>query len=418
MSIFSPSEFLIPHEELLEDWAVIACDQFTSQPDYWQAVRSQTAGKPSAYHITFPEAELGGDRAARISSINESMRRCLEIGLFRAFPDSFVYVERTLLDGSIRRGLVGVIDLEAYSYASDAVSPIRATEQTVVERIPPRVQIRKDAPLETSHVMLLADDEADGILSACQAQKDALPKVYDFLLMQGGGHITGWLLSGSAAESVQRAVDAYERGAEARYAAEGRAPLVYAVGDGNHSLATAKTCWEALKEQDPSLAGSAHPARYAMVELQNIHDAAQQFEPIHRILTGVSPAALLEALSTLCAPRGHTVRWAAGERVGTVTLNSALGELPVAILQPFLDRWLIKRGGEIDYIHGEDVAVRLARQDNAAAFLLPNISKADFFRGIVHDGVLPRKTFSMGHAREKRYYLECRRITEQHVVPR
>ena len=410
MSVFSPSELLIPREELLENWAVIACDQFTSQPEYWQAVRAQAGGRPSAYHITFPEAELGGDRALRIAAINESMRRCLENDLFRCFPDAFVYVERTLLDGSIRRGLVGVVDLEAYSYAADAASPIRATEQTVVERIPPRVQIRKDAPLETSHVMLLADDGDDRILSACEAQKETLPKVYDFALMQGGGHIAGWLLSGEAAAAVQTAVDDYERAAEERYRAEGRAPLLYAVGDGNHSLATAKTCWEALKEKDPALVGSRHPARYAMVELQNIHDAAQKFEPIHRILTGVSPAALLEALSTLCAPQGHDVRWAAGERGGTLTLSRTLGELPVAILQPFLDRWLKKRGGAIDYIHGEDVALRLARQDGAMAFLLPNISKADFFRGIVHDGVLPRKTFSMGHAREKRYYLECRKI--------
>ena len=410
MSVFTSSELLIPREELLPDWAVIACDQFTSQPEYWADVRRQTEGRPSAYALTFPEAELGGDREGRIASINESMRRCLEIGLFRSFPDSFVYVERTLLDGSIRRGLVGVIDLEAYSYASDAESPIRATEQTVVERIPPRVQIRRDAPLELSHVMLLADDRQDRILSVCEEQKAALPRIYDFDLMQGGGHIVGWQLAGEAAASVQEAVAAYEHESEARYAAEGRAPLLYAVGDGNHSLATAKTCWEELKTRNPALAGTDHPARYAMVELQNIHDASQQFEPIHRILTGVSPAALLEALSTLCAPSGYEVRWAAGERSGTVTLSPALGELPVAILQPFLDRWLSKRGGEIDYIHGEDVALRLARQDNAVAFLLPNIAKGDFFRGIVKDGVFPRKTFSMGHAQEKRYYLECRKI--------
>ena len=209
-----------------------------------------------------------------------------------------------------------------------------------------------------------------------------------------------------------KAVGAYEREAVERYASQGLAPLLYAVGDGNHSLATAKTCWETLKQQNPALAGSDHPARWARVELQNIHDASQQFEPIHRILTGVSPAALLEGISTLCAPTGHEVRWCAGERSGTVALSRALGELPVAILQPFLDRWLEKRGGKIDYIHGDEVALELARQDGAIAFLLPNISKADFFPGIVKGGVLPRKTFSMGHAQEKRYYLECRKITE------
>ena len=412
MSIFTTAELLIPAEALLPDWAVIACDQFTSQPEYWRAVRRATQGRPSAYELIFPEAELESDREARIASIHADMRRCLDAGLFRVFPDSLIYVERTLLSGGIRRGLVGVIDLEAYEYAADAQCPIRATEQTVVERIPPRVQVRADAPLELSHVMLLADDGEDRILSACEKQKDALPPVYDFDLMQGGGHICGRLLSGAAAAAVLDAVAAYEADTAARFEALGKAPLLYAVGDGNHSLAAAKTCWENRKAADPALAGSLHPARFAMVELQNIHDPAQQFEPIHRILTGVSPAALLEALSPLCAPRGHRVRWAAGERQGTLNLSPALGQLPVAILQPFLDRWLKKRGGRIDYIHGEDVALGLARQDGAVAFLLPGISKADFFRGIVSDGVLPRKTFSMGHAREKRYYLECRTITD------
>ena len=391
MSIFTCADLLIPEEPLLPDWAVIACDQFTSQPAYWAAVRKQTEGRPSAYHITFPEAELESDRVSRIASIHDNMRRCLAAGFLRSFPRALVYVERQLMDGSVRRGLVGVIDLEAYEYAADAGSAIRATEQTVVERIPPRVQIRSGAALELSHVMLLADDREDHILSACEQKKDALPLLYDFTLMQGGGRITGRLLSGADAEDVLAAVGAY---------------------DGNHSLATAKTCWETLKRQNPALAGSDHPARWAMVELQNIHDASQQFEPIHRILTGISPAALLEGLSTRCAPAGHEVRWAAGERSGTVTLSRALGELPVAILQPFLDRWLEKRGGKIDYIHGDEVALELARQDDALAFLLPNISKADFFPGIVKGGVLPRKTFSMGHAQEKRYYLECRKIVE------
>ena len=411
MSIFTCSDLLIPEEPLLPDWAVIACDQFTSQPEYWAAVRRQTEGKPSAYHITFPEAELDGDRASRIDSIEQHMRRALAAGFFRSFPRALVYVERSLLDGSVRRGLVGVIDLEEYEYASDAKSAIRATEQTVMERIPPRVQIRSGAVLEASHVMLLADDREDRILSTCERKKDSLPLLYDFELMQGGGRIAGRLLTGSDAEDALKAVDAYELAAVRHCEALGLAPLLYAVGDGNHSLATAKTCWEALKQANPALAGTDHPARYAMVELQNIHDDAQKFEPIHRLLTGVSPAALLEGLSTLCAPGGHEVRWVAGERSGTVTLSRALGELPVAILQPFLDRWLQKRGGKIDYIHGDEVAQKLARQDDALAFLLPNISKADFFRGIVKDGVLPRKTFSMGHAQEKRYYLECRRIT-------
>ena len=407
MSVFRSAELLIPPERLLPDWAVIACDQFTSQPDYWRAVREQAGEQPSACHIIFPEAELGSGEAEHIASINAAMRRYLNEKLFRCFPDAFVYVERTLLDGSIRRGVVGAVDLEAYDYRPDAVSPIRATEQTVVERIPPRVQIRRDACLELSHVMLLMDDPANTVLDCLTMRKDALPPVYDFALMQGGGQIRGWLVSGEERDRFAAVIDDYERQTAERFAALGRAPLLYAVGDGNHSLAAAKSCWEARKAAG---AGADHPARYAMVELQNIHDDAQRFEPIHRILTGVSPRELLEACKAISAPGGRQVAWYAGKEHGVLELDPALGELPVAVLQPFLDRYLAGHGGSIDYIHGEDVAIRLAQAPGALAFLLPNISKDDFFRGIVMDGVLPRKTFSMGHAQEKRYYLECRRI--------
>ena len=214
----------------------------------------------------------------------------------------------------------------------------------------------------------------------------------------------------SIAQAFGARIAAYERETAERFADEGRAPLLYAVGDGNHSLAAAKTCWEALKKQG---AGSDHPARFAMVELQNIRDPEQRFEPIHRIVTGVDPALLLRSCAAICAPGGHPVAWYAGKEHGLLTLDPALGELPVAVLQPFLDRFLLEHGGEIDYIHGEEVAVRLAEKPGSVAFLLPNISKGDFFRGIAIDGVLPRKTFSMGHAQEKRYYLECRRITDE-----
>ncbi len=410
MAVFSSSEFLVPFGELLPDWAVIACDQFTSQPDYWKAVREQAGERPSACRITFPEAELGSDEQARIASINETMRRYLDAGFFRRFPDSYIYVERTLLDGSIRRGAVGVIDLEAYDFSADAVSPVRATERTVVERIPPRVRIREGASLELSHVMLLMDDPGGTVLDSLTARRSELEPVYDFELMQGGGRIVGRLVSGADAAAFGARIAAYERETAERFADEGRAPLLYAVGDGNHSLAAAKTCWEALKKQG---AGSDHPARFAMVELQNIRDPEQRFEPIHRIVTGVEPALLLRSCAAICAPGGHPVAWYAGKEHGLLTLDPALGELPVAVLQPFLDRFLLEHGGEIDYIHGEEVAVRLAEKPGSVAFLLPNISKGDFFRGIAMDGVLPRKTFSMGHAQEKRYYLECRRITDE-----
>ena len=412
MALFQAAELLIPRAELLKNWAVIACDQFTSQPDYWRAVREQVGERPSAYHIVFPEAELSGDREARIASINENMRRYLDGEVFETFPDAFVYVERTLLDGSVRRGVVGVIDLEQYDYNSDARSPVRATEKTVVERIPPRVRIRSGAVLETSHVMLLMDDARGNVLDSLEQSREELPKLYDLELMQDGGHIEGRLVSGAAAEALIAAIEHYEAQTAARFAETGRAPLLYAVGDGNHSLAAAKTCWEALKEKRPSLAGTHHPARYAMVELQNIHDEAQKFEPIHRLLIDVPVDRLLDKITSICAPGGTPVDWQAGARQGMIFLNTASGALPVAVLQPFLDNFLKEQGGAIDYIHGEEAAVRLAGQKKAISFLMPNISKEDFFRGIVMDGVLPRKTFSMGHAQEKRYYLECRKITE------
>ena len=409
MSVFSSAELLIPREDLLPDWSVIACDQFTSQPDYWQAVRAQAGEKHSAFHIVFPEAELGRDDEKRISAINGTMRRYLNAPIFRSYPDSFVYVERTLLDGGIRRGVVGVIDLEAYDYAADAVSPVRATERTVVERIPPRVRIREGACLELSHVMLLMDDPESTVLNPLTARKEYLQTAYDFDLMQDGGHIRGWIVAGEDGKALSARIASYERRIADCSADTGKAPLLYAVGDGNHSLAAAKSCWEALKRR---CAGPAHPARFAMVELQNIHDPEQLFEPIHRIVSKSSPELLLRELSAFCAPGGHPVGWYAGKEHGILTLDPARGELPVAVLQSFLDDYLRRHGGEIDYIHGGDVAVRLAEKAGSVAFLLPNISKGDFFHSIVVDGVLPRKTFSMGHAQEKRYYLECRRITE------
>lgn len=412
MAVFQAAELLIPRRELLDAWAVIACDQFTSQPEYWREVKANVGDAPSTYHITFPEAELGDEEETRIASINAHMRQYLDADVFRTYPNAYVYVERTLLDGSVRRGVVGVIDLEDYDYSRDAATAVRATEQTVVERIPPRVRIRSGAALETSHVLLLMDDAEGAVLDGLAEKKAALPELYDLDLMQGGGHLTGRLVAGEDARALDAALERYETQTLGRFAGMGRAPLLYAVGDGNHSLATAKTCWEKLKKQDPTLAGTKHPARYAMVELQNIRDDAQRFEPIHRLLIDVPVDRLLDEVTVICAPGGMPVEWQAGKRQGILFLDPAQGALPVAILQPFLDRFLQKNGGAIDYIHGDEAAAELARQKNAISFLMPKISKEDFFRGIVMDGVLPRKTFSMGHAQEKRYYLECRKITK------
>ncbi len=413
MAVFKPTELLIPDEKILEKWAVIACDQFTSQPTYWQEVRQSIGDCPSAYSIIFPEAELGANEQERISAINENMRQYLERDIFRVFQDSFVYVERTLLSGEVRRGLVGAIDLEEYDYSTDAISAVRATEQTVVERIPPRIKIRRGASLETSHVMMLMDDESGRILDSVEKKKEILPLLYNFKLMKNGGQIKGWLVQNEAADDLNALLNEYERETKKRFRETGKNPLLYAVGDGNHSLATAKSCWENMKHERPELAGTAHPARYAMVELQNIRDDVQKFEPIHRIIQNVSVEDLLKSIEEICSAEGMPIQWSAGAQQGTICLDSALGTLPVGVIQPFLDHYLKQYGGKIDYIHEEETALKLSKQEDSVAFFLPKISKDNFFRSIVMDGVLPRKTFSMGHAEEKRYYLECRRIVEK-----
>ena len=407
MNIFRRAEILLPKTADLEKWAVIACDQFTSDPEYWKRVRETVGEEPSMIHMILPEAELESHGQASVDAINANMIAYLNYGVFRAYPDAYIYVERTLVDGSIRPGLIGMVDLEAYDYHLGSVSPVRATERTVLERIPPRKMVRKDAALEFPHVLMLCDDDKFRLIEPIRDRKDRLQKLYDFDLMENGGHITGWLADGEAAAAFDAAFAAYSETYGEKYADLSGEPVLLAVGDGNHSLATAKSCYEDLKAQG---CGADHPARYALVELENIHDPSQNFEPIHRILTGVDREKLMADLRGICAPEGHLLTCVIGGQRMELHLDSNRGELSVAILQEFLDRWLAENPGKIDYIHGEDEIDRLAAEDNAVGFLLPPMAKHSLFRGVIAGGVLPRKTFSMGHAREKRYYLEGRRI--------
>ena len=396
MPVFQRADMLIPRDELLAKWPVIACDQFTSQPEYWRNTAETVGSAPSAYHIVFPEAELGENDGERIEAIGRTMAEYLSADIFRCFPKSYIYVERTLRSGLVRRGVVGVVDLEAYDYHDDAKTPIRATERTVVSRIPPRVRIRSGAPIESSHVLLLCGDKKQSLIEKIEKGE----MLYDLELMQGGGHLSGYLVNGEEADRFDERLKAYMDGADDGFC--------FAVGDGNHSLAAAKACWERLKERDPALKDSDHPARWAMVELENLFDPAQRFEPIHRIVRGVEPARLLAALGERCGREGTPVLWYT--RVGGGVLRFGKDAFPPEALQNALDEYLETEGGSIDYIHGEDVALKLAREEGAVAFLLPRIEKDGLFRTISQNGVLPRKTFSMGHAEEKRYYLECRRI--------
>ena len=410
MSVFKSTDILIPNHAHMEKWSVIACDQFTSDPAYWQRVRQAAGEDPSTIHLILPEAELGSENEAQtVKNINAAMERYLAENVFCVCPNSYVYVERTLVDGSVRPGLLGAVDLEAYDYHPGSNSAIRATEKTVLERIPPRQRVRKDAALELPHELMLCDNDEKSLIEPITAVKDSLPLLYDFDLMEQGGHIRGWLVQGAVADEFDKRFASFAATVESKYADLGGSVLL-AVGDGNHSLATAKSCYEALKAANPGVDLSGHPARYALVELENIHDDSQVFEPIHRILFDVDGKKLLKDLQAVCAEEGFAVEYVMGAERGTLYLDKAKGELAVAILQEFLDQWMKENSCEIDYIHGDDEVAELAQKENAIGFLLPSMEKHQLFRGVISGGVLPRKTFSMGHAREKRYYLEGRKI--------
>lgn len=401
MAIFTGADILLPKNADFEKWAVIACDQFTSQPEYWEEVGKFVGDAPSALHMILPEVLLPGTDA-QIAGIHQKMADYLVQDVFAEYKNSYIYVERTLLDGSIRKGLVGALDLEKYDYHPEANAPVRATEATVQERIPPRVRVRKGAPLEMPHVLLLCDDEKMTLIEPLTNAKAEMQKVYDFALCAGGGRIRGWLLGEEQTEKLNAALAVYE---------QEKVPMTYAVGDGNHSLATAKACYEALKAENPGVDMSRHPARFALVELENIHDEAQQFAPIHRVIAKTQPGKLLAYLATACnGAEVCPIPWFSGKEQGVLQLSIQPGQLPLAALQQALDAYLAENAGEIDYIHGDDVVQKLAAEEGSLGFLVPGIEKNAFFKSIVTDGILPRKTFSMGHAQEKRYYLEARKI--------
>lgn len=410
MSTFKPADILIPQVKDMTKWSVIACDQYTSQPEYWQRVKENVGDEVSALNLILPEVELE-EAEDKIGTINQNMGKYLKEGVFKEYKNVYVYVERTLTNGTIRKGIVGMVDLEQYDYSDDATTDIRATERTVEERIPPRMNIRRNASVEMPHILLLCDDDKHIVLESIEEIKEHLPKLYDFELMENGGHIAGWLVEGASVDLFNEELEQYVENTKAKYAAIDKAPMLYAMGDGNHSLATAKACYEELKRLNPDKDMTNHLARYALLELENIHDDSQQFEPIHRIVTEVNVTALIKALkSTICAEGGHKITYYVADTSEELFLDKSLGELPIAILQKFLDEYLEKVNGKIDYIHGDDVVKELAKKENSVGFILPGIDKNSLFRGIVMDGVLPRKTFSMGHAEEKRFYLEARKI--------
>ena len=404
---FSAADILLPEGCDLQRWAVIACDQFTSQPEYWQRAEEIAAGVPSAMHLILPESELDRNPAGRIRAIHETMLGYLHDQVFRCFPNCYVYTERRLRSGSLRRGLIGRLDLERYDYTGTVNAAVRATELTVAERIPPRMAVRRDAALELPHVLLLCNDDRRQLIEPLGELRESLPKLYDFDLMLGGGHVEGWLVSGEEKQKLDERIAAYEARELEKHPQE---KLLYAVGDGNHSLATAKACYEEQKSQNPDLDRRFHPARYALCELNNIHDPVQVFEPIHRVVKHCDAELLIQdAAAAFQGACGTEIPWVSGTKEGCLYLPEGTG-LPLQILQDFLDRWLALHDGELDYIHGGEALASVGREPGCVGFRLPPVPKEALFPEILSGGVLPRKTFSMGEAEEKRYYLEARRI--------
>ena len=412
---FRPANILLPRDCDLSLWSVVACDQYTSRPEYWQRVENQVGRAPSALRLILPESCLEGPSVETdIMEVNNTMSRYLREGRFQEYPDALIYVERTLDSGKVRQGLVGMADLEQYDYEPGSASAVRSTEGTVMSRIQPRVAVRKNAPIELPHVMLLADDPDKALIEPLAGQTGEMELLYDFDLMERGGHVRGWKLTPGQTEHVARTLQAMKVRAD-----EERGGLLLAVGDGNHSLATAKECYERRKrltnpDQWPNL-----PSRYALCELVNLHDDSLEFEPIHRVAFGVKPEELLDALMSYFPSaiqgrgEGHVLlfvinRWSQGE----VTVREPSAQLPVGTLQTFLDDYIAARPrARVDYIHGADEARQLAEErEDAIAFLLPPMDKGELFPTVIHDGVLPRKTFSMGEAHDKRFYLEARKI--------
>lgn len=419
MEIFKSANILLPKDSDFSKWSVVACDQYSSEPEYWKSAAEYVGDAPSALKIIFPEAYLeDGDADERIEKINAEMYKYLEEGIFKEYENSMIYVERTQPNGKVRRGIVGEIDLEYYDFSAGSQSAVRATEGTIISRIPPRQRIRRNAPLELPHILMLIDDRKKQVVEAVAARADELETLYDFELMQGGGHIKGRLLDNEAITAVLRGMTALEnrKDFEEKYGVSVKETLVIAVGDGNHSLATAKSCWEEIKKTLSEEEKAVHPARFALAELMNLHDEALEFEPIHRVLFNVDADKLEQALYSYYPEISETDN--GGQRLTIVKNGSekdiyianAPCNLAVGTLQKFLDEYLEKSDGIIDYIHGEDVVRSLCEKESTIGFIIGGMEKNDLFETVIKDGALPRKTFSMGEACDKRFYLEAKRI--------
>ena len=417
-----------------QKWAVIACDQFTSEPEYWNEVEKVVGDVPSTLRLTFPEVYLegeGGDE--RIKNIQAAMKKYMDDGILQPH-DGFVYVERKTLHGKTRKGLVLCLDLEAYDFNKGSSSLIRATEGTIIDRLPPRIKIREGAMLEFPHILVLIDDPNKTVIEPLAVAKEKFEKLYDFETMLGSGHLAGYAVDSAFENQVVEALRGLAKPETfaSKYDLDSNLPiLLFAMGDGNHSLATAKAIWEKIKGE----VGMDHPARYALVEIENVHDEALEFEPIHRVVFGLKKDVFAEMQTFFGANYKYTTVASGaemiqrvdhasgqnqligvvggGQQFGVVEISNPPTNLAVGTIQSFLDPF-VKNGGaeKIDYVHGEDVVERLSLQSGNVGFYVAGMHKNELFKTVILDGALPRKTFSMGEAKEKRFYMEARKITK------
>ncbi len=440
IGLMAPTVYLPKSDVQLEKWAVVACDQFSSQPEYWEDAKKLVGDDPSTLNIVFPEAYLEeGGKEQRIENINQTMKSYLEKGILEEHKDCFVLMDRKTSQAPSRKGLVVALDLEHYDFSVGSQTLIRATEGTIVDRLPPRIKIRENAPLESPHIMVLLDDPDKTIIEPLFAKKANYKKVYDFELMKDSGHLEGYIiqdLNELKAIASKIAKLSEKEVFNSKYGVDDKGVLLYAMGDGNHSLATAKAIWEKLKSEASDKANVMDSAaRFALVELVNVHDQGLQFEPIHRVMFNIDSSDLISKMQSFykdqdvklayntfksesqmreaykALSNGHNIMTVTNQEFGIIQVENPKLNLEVGTLQVFLDKYLKENSKTIvDYIHGSDVVIDLGSKQGNMGFFLPAMSKHELFKTVIVDGALPRKTFSMGEADEKRFYLECRKI--------
>ncbi len=410
--VFGAADILLPKKGMdMEKWSVVACDQFTSEPEYWKETEEIVGNAPSTLKMILPEVYLDGeDEAKRLREIGKTMENYLEEGLLQEYQNAMIYVQRTDSTGKVREGIVGCIDLEQYDYHKGSRSLVRATEATVEERIPARIRVRENALLELPHIMILIDDEEKKVVESCEEAVKNSELLYDFPLMQKGGRLKGYLLGQEEQERILSALDQLS---------SGEGDLVFAMGDGNHSLASAKAFYERMKKQLSPEEYLHHPARYALAEIVNLHSPALEFEAIHRIVTQVDVQPFMEEMTRelglvnvedMDRPYEQQMIVVRQGKKSKVAITRPTSKLTVGSLQNFLDAYQKEHPVNMDYIHGEETVLQLSMEENSMGFLLPDMRKEELFPTVMADGALPRKTFSMGHAQDKRYYTECRKI--------